>query len=207
MRIFKKKSALNKDKSLTSSDIIKTPKNGSKISRCMVINGPIKSCEPIVIDGIVNGEVVCEDSVIVSSGAIVKGEIYAKEVRIDGIVEAPIEANLVAISKDGSLTGYMIVTDAFIEGKSDGDILVKESLYIQKGAKVSTLETKAQVITISGEIIGDIIASEIVDLKKSAIVDGNIYTDELETQKGSVIFGLIYRYNEYISKDELKVIV
>ena len=198
MALFGKKNNNRDTTNLNSENIIKNPTVGSKISRCMVIDGPIRSCEPITIDGKVNGQIECDDCVVISHGAFVSGKIFAKEVIVDGIVEAPIEADSVVVSKNGLLTGYIIATDVVIEGKSDGDILAKETLIVKNGADVTTVEVKTQIATIEGEISGTIIASEIVDLKSSATVDGDIYTDDIQRTKGATLLGSINRYNEYI---------
>ena len=197
MALFGKKNNIKNATSLDGKDIIKNPTTGSKISRCMTINGPLKSCEPIIVYGKVNGQIECDDCIIITKGAFVSGKILAKEVRIDGIVEAPIEADIVVISKSGLLTGYIIATNVIIEGKSDGDILAKELLDVKRGANATTVETEGQIVTIDGEISGTILASEIVDLKSAATVDGNIYVDDLQRSKGATVLGSINRYNDF----------
>ena len=191
MAFFKSRNKESKKDTTTS---IKTPNLGSKISRCMVINGDIISCESIIIDGRVNGDIVSVKNVSVHRGAIVIGKIQAKEVRVDGILEGPIEANTIKIGEDATTEGYMIGDDITIAGECDGDILAKNTLVIKKGANVTTLETKAKVVKIEGLIRGKIIATQLLEITDSGIVEGDIKTKGYHSSSGSKVTGSICRY-------------
>ena len=194
--------AFFKDKIIKPQDdnaLIKTPMTGSKISRCMAINGNVVSCESIIVDGRVNGDIICDKSVIIENGAIVFGKIKAKEVRVDGTLEGPIEAEIIEIGKDAVTVGYMIAISITVSGKCDGDILSENTLIVEEKADITTLETKAKIIKIAGTIRGDITATELLEINDNGLVEGNVKTKEYFSSSGSRVTGSIRRYVGYIS--------
>jgi len=199
--------AFFKDKTIKPQDdiaLIKTPTSGSKVSRCMAINGDVISCESIIVDGRVNGDIICDKSVIVESGAIVFGKIKAKEVRVDGTLEGPIESEIIEIGKDAVTEGYMIAMSITISGRCDGDILAENTLIVEECADVTTLETKAKIIKVAGTIRGDITATELLEINDNGLVDGNVKTKEYFSSSGSRVTGSIRRYVGYISNENGK---
>jgi cytoskeletal protein CcmA (bactofilin family) len=195
MAFFKDK----KKEESKNSIIKKSTTLGSKISRCMVINGNIISCEAIVVDGRVNGDIISSKSVVLNRGSIVVGKIKAKEVSVEGILEGPIEARVINIGKSAITEGYMIGENIVIAGECDGDILAKENLLIEESANVTTLETKAKTIKVSGVLRGDVLATEFLIINKSGLVDGNIKTKEYFRSGNSKVTGTISRFVGNIS--------
>jgi len=171
--------------------LVKTPTHGTIVSKCMTIDGDLKSCEPIVVEGILNGNITCEDIVIVSKSAFVLGKIEAKEIRIDGRVEGPLEASVVELTNKANLEGYILADISVINGKVDGDILVKETLEIGASSVINCLECKASIIRIEGSLKGIITASKLLDVASSAKVSGSINVKELKSEDGAKIVGNI----------------
>jgi len=200
MALFKKQQPEDTYIDYVDDILIKTPTNGSEISKCMVINGDIKSCEPITIEGSIKGNIKCEDIVVVLSSGSVVGKIEAKEVRLDGRVEGPIEANIVEQLKGAKQVGYILADIAILNGAVDGDIVCKESLEIGADANIECYECKAEIITIEGNLAGAIEATKMLDVKASAKVKGEIKTKELKSEMGSQILASIKSFeNDDIS--------
>ena len=196
MALFKKAQSEDNYIEFVEDILIKTPTNGSVVSKCMVVNGDIKSCEPIIIEGKVEGNIKCEDIVVVLSGGFVAGKIEAKEVRLDGQIEGPIEANIVEQLKDAKQEGYILANVAVLNGAVDGDIVCKESLEIGADAKIECYECKAEIITIEGDFTGVIEATKMLDVKAGAKVRGQIKTKELKSEIGSQILGSIKNFEK-----------
>lgn len=161
----------------------------------MSINGSVKSCESIVVDGTINGDVTCDDTILISRGAFVTGSIIAKEIVVDGIVKGPLEANSVVVNCNAIQTGYIIATDIKILGIVDGDILARESLVIEKSAKVKAYDIKAQIITMSGSVEADVTATEIIEMKCGAVISGDLSTNDLQIDGQSKVLGQVKRYS------------
>ena len=82
--------------------------------------------------------------------------------------------------------GNFYVNGSFkILGKFEGEIHTKEHLYIEETGKVKT-NIKAQRVTVSGTLIGDIDASEGVVLRSTCKMLGNIKAPVLLIDKGAI---------------------
>jgi len=191
MALFKKQQPEDTYIDYVEDILIKTPTNGSEISKCMVIDGDISK---------IKGNIECEDIVVVLSSGSVVGKIDAKEVRLDGRVEGPIEANIVEQLKGAKQVGYILTDIAILNGAVDGDIVCKESLEIGADANIECYECKAEIITIEGNLAGAIEATKMLDVKASAKVKGEIKTKELKSEMGSQILASIKSFeNDDIS--------
>jgi len=73
-------------------------------------------------------------------------------------------------------------------GEFEGDIQGKAALFIDVGAKI-TAHIQVPQLIVYGQIIGNIIASEKVELHTGAHVIGNIRTPNLEIEDGVVFEG------------------
>ena len=176
--------------------LVKRPTHGTIISKCMTIEGDLKSCEPIVVDGILSGNIKCEDIVVISKTASVTGKIEAKEIRVDGRVEGPIEAKVVELSKGSNQEGYILADIAIINGNLDGDIICKESLEIGESGNIDCYECQASIVTVEGILNGNIAASKLLDIGANAEVVGNIKANELKSENGAKILGNIAQYQK-----------
>ena len=181
--------------------LVEAPKVGGRVSRCMVINGDLKSCEPIVIDGTVNGDILSDDSVAVQKGAIVRGKIEAKNILLEGYCEGPLEAEKVELTVGAQLVGYILATQARVAGSVDGDILARESLEVCKSGRIVAYECISQRVIVKGTIQGEVTAKELLDIRTTALIEGDVAVKELRTEGAGKIFGAISRL-ENGSRDE-----
>src|SRR3981081_4574630 len=90
------------------------------------------------------------------------------------------------IGKSLVVQGKVISTeDLTIDGRVEGTIeLGDHSLTIGTGAAIEA-DLVAQRIIISGAVTGNILASEVVDLRATASVDGDITTPRLVMAEGA----------------------
>lgn len=174
--------------------LIKTPTNGAIISKCMSVNGDVKSCEPITVEGHIVGDILCEDIVVILYGGSITGKIEAKEVRVDGRVEGPIEAKIVEQTKTANHEGYILADIGILNGVTDGDIVCRETLEIGQDANIECYECKAEIITVDGKLNGNITASKLLEARESATLKGKIKVKELKSEAGSKILGSIENF-------------
>lgn len=174
--------------------LIKTPTKGTTISKCMSINGDIKSCEPITIEGNIYGDIVCEDIVVILFGGSVVGKIEAKEVRLDGRLEGPIEAKIVEQTKNAKHEGYILADIAILNGNTDGDIICSETLEIGENANIECYECRAETITVDGQLNGNIVAIKVLEARENSTINGSIKANELKSELGSKILGTIEEF-------------
>jgi len=75
-----------------------------------------------------------------------------------------------------------------IDGEFSGEIRTRGTLIIGTGALVRA-EVSAASVMVEGEIHGDIIATESIEIRTPAKVYGNLTTPNLEIEKGAVFEG------------------
>jgi cytoskeletal protein CcmA (bactofilin family) len=77
---------------------------------------------------------------------------------------------------------------ARIDGEIDGEINAKDSLVIGETAVV-TAQIRAASVTIAGKVSGDIIATQRIEIRPAAKVNGNITAPVLVINEGALFEG------------------
>lgn len=93
------------------------------------------------------------------------------------------------IGKGAKITGEFVTSNSVrVEGKIDGSIESKATLIIGKEALIKN-KVKAENITIAGQVEGEIIAHNKVELLQTAKVNADISTKSLKIEEGAVFNG------------------
>ncbi len=85
---------------------------------------------------------------------------------------------------------FYVSGSVLIEGKFDGEIKTEDHLTVGPTGKVKT-DIYARKVTVSGTLIGNITATEEVDLLANGKVLGNINTPKLNVENGVLIQGMV----------------
>jgi len=85
---------------------------------------------------------------------------------------------------------FYVSGSILIEGKFDGEIKTEDHLTVGPTGKVKT-DIYARKVTVGGTLIGNITASEEVDLLSNGKVLGNITTPKLNVEDGVLIQGMV----------------
>ncbi len=80
------------------------------IAKGCTISGKLKLESDIQVDGIVDGQVHVEGSLVVAESGRVKGEIFAKQLIVNGIVEGNCHAEHIQILANGRVKAKSGVT-------------------------------------------------------------------------------------------------
>ena len=107
-------------------------------------------------------------------------------------MSAPVSANLAQIGKSvvikGELTGS---EDLYIDGQVEGSIALKNnSLTVGPNGQIKA-SVEAKGIVVQGKLEGNVQASDRVDLRKSAVVSGDIVTQRISIEEGAYLKGKI----------------
>ncbi|ADO77966.1 bactofilin family protein [Halanaerobium praevalens] len=93
------------------------------------------------------------------------------------------------IGKGAKITGELVTSNSVrVEGKIDGSIESKSTLVIGKEALIKN-KVQAKNITIAGQVEGEIIAHNKVELLQTAKVNADISTKSLKIEEGAVFNG------------------
>ena len=76
----------------------------SFIGNGLVINGEVKSNRSLIVEGEINGSIICPDITVCPSGSI-EGDIVGENVVIEGHLNGNIEAQSISIVRQGVVRG------------------------------------------------------------------------------------------------------
>lgn len=100
-------------------------------------------------------------------------------------------SNNSVIGENSVFEGRFYVSGSIlIEGKFDGEIKTEDHLTVGPTGKVKT-DIYARKVTVAGTLIGNITASDEVDLLENGKVLGNINTPKLNVESGVLIQGMV----------------
>jgi cytoskeletal protein CcmA (bactofilin family) len=107
-------------------------------------------------------------------------------------MSAPLSADLAQIGKSvvvkGELTGS---EDLYVDGQIEGSIALKDnSLTVGPHGQVKA-SVEAKAVVVQGKLEGNIKANERVELRKSAVVTGDIITQRIAIEEGAYLKGKV----------------
>ena len=83
--------------------------------RSISVKGEIRSSEDLTFEGHIEGPIVCETgAVLVGDGAVIVGDIIARDVTIQGRVEGQVVATDVVDVRAGSVVTAQVMSKRFI---------------------------------------------------------------------------------------------
>jgi cytoskeletal protein CcmA (bactofilin family) len=107
-------------------------------------------------------------------------------------MSAPLSADLAQIGKSvvvkGELTGS---EDLYVDGQIDGSIaLNNNNLTIGPHGQVKA-SVEAKGVIVQGKLDGNVKASERVELRKTAVMNGDISTQRISIEEGAYLRGKV----------------
>lgn len=93
--------------------------------------------------------------------------------------------------------------DIRIDGTLNGKMVVNGKVVVGNTGKIEG-DVQCKTIDVSGRVDGNIIASEMVNLKSTAVILGNITTDKITIEPGAKFTGSCKMSDEAPKKDEKK---
>jgi cytoskeletal protein CcmA (bactofilin family) len=107
-------------------------------------------------------------------------------------MSAPLSADLAQIGKSVVIKGELSGSeDLYVDGRVEGSISLKgNSLTVGPNGQVkASIESKA--IVVQGKLEGNVQASDRVELRKSAVVTGDISTQRISIEEGAYLKGKV----------------
>src|ERR1700731_2648871 len=107
-------------------------------------------------------------------------------------MSAPLSGDLAQIGKSVVIKGELSGSeDLYIDGQVEGTIALKtNSLTVGPNGQVKA-GVEAKIVVVQGKLEGNIQASERVELRKSAVVTGDITTQPLSIEEGASLKGKV----------------
>lgn len=107
-------------------------------------------------------------------------------------MSAPVSANLAQIGKSVVIRGELSGSeDLYVDGQVEGTIALKNySLTVGPNGQIKA-NIEAKGLVIQGRLEGNIQASDRVELRKSAVVSGDIVTQRISIEEGAYLKGKV----------------
>jgi len=107
-------------------------------------------------------------------------------------MSAPLSADLAQIGKSVVIKGELSGSeDLYVDGQVEGSIALKNHLLTvgPNGQVKASVEAKG--IVVQGKLEGNVQASDRVELRKSAVVTGDITTQRISIEEGAYLKGKV----------------
>jgi cytoskeletal protein CcmA (bactofilin family) len=107
-------------------------------------------------------------------------------------MDAPQTGEFAHIGKSVVIKGELSGSeDLYVDGKVEGKIeLRNHSLTVGPNGNVAA-DVSAKSVVIQGKLDGSVIASDRVELKKSAVVNGDVTTQRIAIEEGAFLKGKV----------------
>lgn len=107
-------------------------------------------------------------------------------------MSAPLSADLAQIGKSVVIKGELSGSeDLYVDGQVEGSIALKNHLLTvgPNGQVKASVEAKG--VVVQGKLEGNLQVSDRVDLRKSAVVTGDITTQRISIEEGAYLKGKV----------------
>jgi len=107
-------------------------------------------------------------------------------------MSAPLSGDLAQIGKSVVIKGELSGSeDLYVDGQVEGSISLKNfSLTVGPNGQVKA-SVEAKVLVVQGKLEGNVVVSDRVELRKSAIITGDITTQRISIEEGAYLRGKV----------------
>ncbi len=107
-------------------------------------------------------------------------------------MNAPLSGDLAQIGKSVVIKGELSGSeDLYVDGQVEGSITLKSnSLTVGPNGQVKAA-VEAKAVVVQGKLEGNVLASDRVELRKSAIVTGDVTTQRSSIEEGAYLKGKV----------------
>ena len=107
-------------------------------------------------------------------------------------MSAPLSADLAQIGKSVMIKGELSGSeDLYIDGQVEGSIALKNnSLTVGPNGQIKA-SVESKIIVVQGKLDGNVTATDRVELRKSAVVTGDITTQRISIEEGAYLKGKV----------------
>jgi cytoskeletal protein CcmA (bactofilin family) len=107
-------------------------------------------------------------------------------------MSAPMSGDLAQIGKSVVIKGELSGSeDLYVDGQVEGSIALKNnSLTVGPHGQVKA-SVEAKGIVVQGKLEGNVLATDRVELRKSAVVNGDITTQRIAIEEGAYLKGKV----------------
>jgi len=196
----------NKEESTVAASTGNQKKSTNNINTATIIttgtevSGTIKGNDSVHIDGVVKGDVIVNNMVVIGKSGIVDGSIRAQRVMISGQLDGSIVCDDLEVLQTGKVRDEINAAVIILDGEVEGDIVAERSINVTLNGRVKAQRIMSQKVLVDGSIHGEVIATELLEIGQKGYVEGNITVKNIKTHEGGRIIGSMATYMEAIKE-------
>jgi len=164
------------------------------ITSCMNIEGNIKGCGTIHIDGTVHGDLNIDESVVIGKSGVVYGNVHSKKVMVSGKLKGSLSCDILEVTQTGSISNKIEAREIISDGTLEATLLASDLIHITQNGKVETEKMESKHIVVNGHIVGSVIASELLEINKDGQVKGEMTVKKIKVAEGGLMLGTMLTY-------------
>ena len=173
----------------------KRPQSGAAtITACMEILGNVKGCGTIHVDGKVHGDLTTDGDVIIGKEGVVNGNVTAKKVVVSGKINGSTKCETLEVTQTGNLTETIEADKIVSDGKIEAVMTDCASIHITKNGTVVTKKMMGKHIVVNGNIEGNVIATELLEINQDGRVKGEMQVKKIKVSEGGLMLGTMLTY-------------
>jgi cytoskeletal protein CcmA (bactofilin family) len=166
------------------------------ITECMHIEGDIKSCGKMHIDGVVIGNIEVDEAIIIGEKGEVTGNIRTRHALVSGKIEGQLSCDTLEMTKTGFISNEILAKSIISDGKIDATITSENSINITDNGSVDTEKMESKHIIVTGKVAGNIVASELLEVNKNGQTKGEMVVNKIKVSEGGLVLGTMLTYNK-----------
>ncbi|MCB4751741.1 MAG: polymer-forming cytoskeletal protein [Sulfurovum sp.] len=183
------------DTEVMMSKVPMAPKNSATtIMECMEIQGNVKGCGVVHVDGKIHGDLTIDGDIIIGKEGVIHGNVSAKKIIISGKISGSTKCEALEVTQTGELADTIVASKIVSDGKLEAIITDCESIHITTNGQIVTKKMVGKNIVINGKVEGNIIATELLEISKSGIVKGEIQVKKIKVSEGGLMLGTMLTY-------------
>ena len=189
----------------TTSPVSKKKSSGSINSATIIttgteVMGTIKGNDSVHIDGVVKGDVIVNNMVVIGKSGIVDGNIRAQRVMISGQLDGSVICDDLEVMQTGKVRNEINASVIILDGEIEGDIVAERSINVTDNGRVKAQRIMSQKVMVDGSIMGEVVATELLEIGPKGYVEGNITVKNIKTHEGGRIIGSMATYMDTIKE-------
>lgn len=166
------------------------------ITSCTEVTGNLQGSDTIHIDGKVTGNITVNNTLIIGKSGIIKGDVKAKNVIINGIMEGKINCDTLEVMQTGKLSNNIEAKELILDGKVEGNVVGLERVNVLTNGILNVSKIQSKYIIVNGSIKGNIVASELLEIGSTGSVEGEISVKSIKTAEGGKMIGTMASFQE-----------
>jgi cytoskeletal protein CcmA (bactofilin family) len=160
----------------------------------MEILGNVKGCGTVHVDGKIHGDLSTDGDVIIGKDGVVNGDVTAKKLVVSGKINGKTKCETLEVTQTGILTETIEAGKIVSDGKLEAVMTDCDTIHITKNGKVITTKMLAKHIVVNGNIEGNVIATELLEINQDGRVKGEMQVKKIKVSEGGLMLGTMLTY-------------